>query len=404
MMDPGSDLRRTGMRWAPATKRAVLLLCLGLVAWVVLWSITSPRAGYDTLWYELFGLRYAGATEQQQVAESWAVFAAYADPDVVARHTDAWPWQGHDDPSRQRWVGLYQMRPVFPILVAATHPLAGEAATLTPSVMAVVIFTLAVGLAAWTLLGPAGSAVLLLLSFANPLFAGWLIHLTTDGLGLALWAAMLLFAARWIQDGTRGWLVALLMVSLVAAFNRQTGVVLTLSLGFLTVVALGARQDVWRRLAAATFATAVPITLFSVYGMVAGLPTFADMLQDTPTRHFLNPEHPNLPRYVLAKVVEQAPVLLDRLLAEPHLWIPSVLGMLGLALARTWWAWLFLTSLVFLPVLHFVHPILTEANRTLAPAWFNVHVGLVLLASIAVARFARPSRLLPSPSSTQPSG
>lgn len=71
----------------------------------------------------------------------------------------------------------------------------------------------------------------------------------------------------------------------MAAFNRQTGVVLTLSLGFLTVVALGVRRDVWRRLAAATFATAIPIALFSVYGMVAGLPTFADMLQDTPTRH-----------------------------------------------------------------------------------------------------------------------
>lgn len=188
MMDPGSDVRRTWMRGLSATKRAVLLLCLGLVAWAVLWSITSPRAGYDTLWYELFGLRYAGATEQQQVDGSWAVFAAHADPAVVARHADAWPWKGHEDASRQRWVGLYQMRPVFPILVAATHPLLGDAATLTPSVVAVVAFTLAVGLAAWTLLGPAGTALLLMLSFANPLFAGWLIHLTTDGLGVALWA------------------------------------------------------------------------------------------------------------------------------------------------------------------------------------------------------------------------
>lgn len=403
MMDLGSVVRLSGRRTLPVAQRAVLLVCLGLVAWVMLWSVTSPRAGYDTLWYELFGLRYAGANEEEQIAGSWAVFAEYADPAVVARHANAWPWEGHEDPSRDRWVGLYAMRPVFPILVAATRPVVGDASALTPSVVAVVAFTVAVGLGAWTLIGPAGTGLLLLLSFANPFFAAWLIHLTTDGLGLALWAATLLAAARWVQDGTRGWLVVLFAVTLTAAFNRQTGVVLTLSLGFLTLVALAARREVWRRLAVAAFVSALPLVLFSVYGTLVGLPSFVDMLQDTPTRHFKRPEHPHIVRYVLLKVVEQTPLLLNRLFAEPHLWIPLTFGMLGLALARSWWAWLFLTSLVFLPVLHYVHPIHTEANRTLAPGWFNIHAGLVILALVATSRFAQRSRFWPSPNAKQPS-
>jgi hypothetical protein len=375
------------LRWnsLQVAGRITALIGLGLIAWIGLWSITSPRAGYDTLWYERFGLRYAGASADEQIAGSWAVFAAYADPAIVPRYADAWPWKGENDSTRSRWVGLYAMRPAFPLLVAAARPVAGNAGALAPSVVAVVIFTVAVGLSAPRLIGLVGTGLLLLISFANPFFGAWLVYLTTDGLGVALWAAMLLGAARFVESGARRWLVMLFAVTLVAAFNRQTGVVLIPSLAVLALITSMLRKPVWRRLAVAAVVASIPVGLFAVYATVAGLPSFIDMLQDAPTRHFADPDIAHLPRYLLGKFREQAPVLMSRLLAEPHLWIPLTFGVVGLVLSRTWLGWLCLTSLVFLPVLHFVHPILTEANRTLAPGWFNVHVGLVLLLSRSIA-------------------
>lgn len=369
----------------------MLLILLGLVSWAGLWSITTPRAGYDTLWYEMFGLRYSGADESEQVAGSWAVFAEYADPEVVALVDEAnsWPCSTCDTPRREKWVGIFQMRPLFPVLVALTRPVIGDASALAPSVVAVLTLTLAVGLSAPALLGVGGAAVVLLLSYANPLFSAWLVHLTADGLGLALWAAVLLLAARWIHGGSRRWLAALFVASLVAAFTRQSGVVVLMALGSLMLVALWMRRDVWRRFAAAAVATAIPLALFAVYVALIDGPSFADILQDVPTRHFQDPDRPNIPRYLLGKFGEQAPILLAQLFSEPQLWIPLLLGVLGLVLARAWWAWLFVTSLLFLPVLHFGHPLLSETPRTFAPAWFNIHVGIAALAVLVVSRYPR---------------
>jgi hypothetical protein len=380
----------SGRSWRAAAARVAILVGLGLAAWAVLWSTTSPRAGYDTLWYEMFALRYAGASEAEQFDGSWAVFAAHADPDLVAyvEERDGWPWRGFDDPTRARWVGLYEMRPLFPLVVAAARPLLGDAAAIVPSVVAVVSLTLVVGLAAPKLIGLGGTIALLVLSYANPLFAGWLIFLTTDGLGLALWAAMLLAAARWIDGGGRGWLIGLFVATFVAAFNRQNGVVVTLGLGALLLLAMLLRDRVTRRLALAVAVSAAPLVIFAAYGAIAGMPSVHDMLQDTPTRHFADPDVPNIIGYVAGKFVEHTPVLLSRLL-DPILVIPFVLGALGLWLPRAWWAGALLASLLFLPVLHYVHPVLTETNRTLAPAWFNVHVGLVLLVTALWSAFLR---------------
>ncbi len=380
----------SGRSWRSAAARVAILVGLGLAAWAILWSTTSPRAGYDTLWYEMFALRYAGASEAEQFDRSWAVFAEYADPDLVAYvdERNGWPWQGFDDPTRARWVGLYEMRPLFPLVVAAARPLLGDAAALAPSVVAVVSFTLVVGLAAPKLIGLGGTVVVLVLSFANPLFAGWLIFLTTDGLGLALWAAMLLAAARWIDGGGRGWLIGLFVATLLAAFNRQNGVVVTLGLGAILLVALLLRNRVTRRLALAVAVSAAPLAIFAAYGAIAGLPSVHDMLQDTPTRHFADPDVPNIIGYVAGKFVEHTPVLLSRL-RDPTLAIPFLLGALGLGLARSWWAAALLASLLLLPVLHYVHPVLTETSRTLSPAWFNVHVGLALLATALWSAFLR---------------
>lgn len=155
----------------PLYVRIPLLIAVGTLGWAVIWTTTpQPRAAYDTLWYSRFAFEYAGASREVAIRESWQVFERFGDPDRVAyiSERDGWPWQGESDPSRRRWIGIYQMRPLMPLVSAAAYPWLSSDAPVFASVVSVVVATLATGLVLSPLLGAVPAAVFLILTLANP--------------------------------------------------------------------------------------------------------------------------------------------------------------------------------------------------------------------------------------------
>jgi len=367
--------------------RGAALAVLGLVAWALMWSTIRPRAGYDTLWYSMYAYQYAGVSVHDSWDLSWQLVHEYADPRLLAilRRTPSgdW-WGGWDQPARQRWIGIYRMRPVMPIVSAIGFPLLGREAPLLASAAAVMVVAVGAGLVLAPLTGWLAAALFLLLTLANALLSRWLIDLTTDGLGIALWFLALGCAARYVAAGDRRWLVGTCGVALLLTFTRQSAVILPVSLTICAVVALVAGAATWRRFAVGAIATTLPLLVFTAYTAIAGLPSFADLLQDVPTMHFSKPDVPNPIQFLLVRGAAIAPALIRSLPHQPIVW-GSLLGAAGgFVVARQWWLAPFVVAIGTVPLLLAAHPILTEADRTLAPIWLSLNLGIALLAARAM--------------------
>jgi hypothetical protein len=363
-------------------------VAIGLLAWALMWAAIRPRAEYDTLWYSMYAYQYGGASEAQSWDESWDLVHEYGDPALLALlHRDssgAW-WSGWDDPRRARWIGIYRMRPVTPLVGAAAYPIMGMEAPLLASVLAVMLVTLTTGLVLAPLVGWLAAGAFLVLSFGNALFSRWLITLTSDGLGIALWFLVLATSARYVHDGQRRWLLTAGVATLVLAFTRQSNVVVAIGLLLCLISAAIARVRVRRRFAAAALVTTVPIIAFAVYTAAAGLPSFADQLQDIPTLHFAKPDVADPIGFLVGRDLSVARSIARSLLGQPVVVLTATAGFAGLALTRRWWAAPFLAALLSVPLLLAAHPVLTEAARTLAPAWVSIHLGLALVVTRLLA-------------------
>jgi hypothetical protein len=367
-------------------RRAAVVALIGLAAWLVLWSSVRPRAGYDTLWYSMYTYQYAGASFHESLERSWDLVTTYADPRLVAtlhRNADGDWWGGWNNPTRQRWVGIYKMRPVMPLVGAISFPILGTAAPVTASVLAVVTLTLVAWLALGPLVGWLGTAFFLLLSYANPLFSHWLINMTTDGLGIALFFGALACLARYAESGRGRWLASGMAFALVLAFTRQSGAVLPIVFAVCAAASLLARRGPARRFALAAVASAVPLILFAGYAAAAGLPSFADQLQDVPTLHFTKPDVPDPVGFLIGRNLALAARLIHTFRTQPVLWGTLTLALVGYAFVRTWWTAPFIVALGAVLLLQAAHPVLTEVDRTLSPSWLSLHLGVSLLAALA---------------------
>jgi len=375
---------------------------LGVVAWLVVWDTTRPRTSWDSLMYHRFALEYAGVPveEQERVAES--IFATYASPrDVEAVEAGLREggsvWDALEVPARERWVDLYRSRPLYGLLVAAAYPFLGPDAPLLVSALAALLFTMSLALGAGRVVGFVAGFVAVLLSFANPLFARWLIFLQPDGLAIGLWTACLALSGLYVRFGQARWILMLFAAAVALSFTRPLGVFLPIVLGTCAVVALVARRPAWKRLALGTGATAIPTAIFTAYSYLLGLPTLNDVLQDLPSRHFLRPEVANPLGWtvgVAARQIESP--LLPTLVGEPTLWVPLVLGVIGLVVVGHSWAIApFVASIAIVPFSYLIHPQLSEAPRTMAPIWVSLHLGiaLALVGLISRMRGRTPSAL-----------
>jgi hypothetical protein len=365
--------------------RIVLLVLAGIALWLILWAIERPRARYDTLFYATFTYEDAGRPAIESRALAWDLTVRYATPEfpptVAHDPTSAW-FTGWDDPMRQRWIGIYAMRPVMPWLGAAAFPLLGIEAPVVATVAAVILVVLVTGLLLSPLAGALAAALFVFLTAANPWIAGWLTFLMPDGLGLAFWLMALAATALYVRDGRLVWLGVTGIATLLLAFTRPSVVVIPIALAACAVVAVLGRGP-WRRFALATVVTALATGVFTLYAAVLHFPSFGDALQDLPTEHFVKPDVASPLRFLLdhdSGLLRQLPsALVDHPLVSLAVVLTVVLAVVGFGVTRRWWIAPFVAALAAVPMLVAVHPVSTEIVRTVAPAWISVNLGLALL-------------------------
>ena len=373
--------------------RLASLVAIAIVAWLAMWNSGLPRVRYDTLWYSTFTYEDAGIPREAAWARSWDLLGRLGSPELVASipklSNGSW-FDGWDDPMRARWVGIYAMRPAMPVLGAGAFPILGTDAPIAVSLLAVILLVLA----AWLVLGPmagaAATAVALLLTFADPLIAKWLIFLMPDGIGLGLWLASLGLAARYVVDGRLRWPVAAGVATLVLALDRPSAVLVPAILAGCGALALLARGP-WRRFAVATITTGIAAGLFTGAATVLGLPSFRDFLEDLPTDHFAKPDVPHPVDYMLPYAEDLMRAVPGYLAEHPLMTLLLALGVVGLLVTRRWWTAPFLLALGAVPVLALSHPVVTEVERTLAPIWLSVNLGIGLLVAAVVGALIRRS-------------
>ncbi len=360
----------------------------GLLSWAALAATLRPRAVYDTLWYSMYAYQYAGESVAESWDDSWRLAQEYGDEALLARihrYPDGSWWAGWQDPSRARWIGIYRMRPVMPLVSSAAVPLLGVRGPLVASVLAITGVVAGAALLVGTGLGAATIVLFAAGTLANPFLSGWLMTLTTDGLGIALVLLTTVCLARYVAGGDRRWLVGSAIVALALAFTRQSGTILAPAMALGALVAwLGAGP--WRRFATASAAMLAPIAAFAVYAAAAGLPSFGDMLQDVPTLHFARPDVPDVIGYLVGKDIGVARAILPTIPSQPWVWLPILLAAAGFVLRWRWWQLTFVVVAATTPLLLAAHPVLTEAARTLAPGWLTVALGLALLVEALVDR------------------
>lgn len=366
--------------------RLLAATAVAVIAWLVLWPITEPRTSWDSLMYHRFALEYAGATSDEASEGAWTIFERYASRDDVQLtrtgiKAGGSPWDALEDPERELWVDLYRSRPVYTLLVAATYPVLGLRAPLLVSAGAVLVFTVALLVGLGPIVGYGAALVAAVIGFANPLFARWLVFLQPDGLSLALWTASLVAVAGLVRFGVRAWLAGLVVASLALTFTRPLGVFLPLAIGIPLVLAFVVRSPAWRRLGLATAATTVPVAIYAAYSHLLDLPGAGDALQDLPSRHWTKPEVADPVRWTwdVATTQIQEP-LLPTLTGDPTLWVPLVIGVAGLLIVGRSWALAPLVAAVaVVPLAYLIHPQMSEAQRTMAPIWLSLHVGIALI-------------------------
>jgi hypothetical protein len=385
--DPGRSW--SGLRGSIG--RAAALIIVAVVIWAGLWSVERPRAGYDTLWYSMYTYQYGGASAPESWDRSWNLVVQYGPSFLIQElHREpngAW-FVGFDDPKRQRWIGIYRMRPVMPLLGAVAYPVLGTSAPLVASVAAVIVVVLVAALVIPAITGWLIAAIFLLLTVANPLVAKWLVYLTPDGLGLAFWLLTLALVARYVRNGGRWWLAGATGATLLLAFTRPSAILIPLTLAICAAASLIAGRGPWRRLAIVAAVTTVPILVFTAYAVVAGLPTFLDQLQDLPTHHFVDKDLTlrALASYFIKHDLALAVSLPLTLPGQPLVLLSLVGAGLGFFLTRQWWMAPFVAALLTVPLLVAVHPVSTEVARTLTPGWISLNLGLALLAATVIAR------------------
>ena len=370
---------------SPSINRVLIFsLAVGALAWVMLWLSTSPRAGWDSLVYHKYAFEYAGLRGNEQDELSWEIYARYGLTEGVLYVTEALdgePWNFNLAPERERWGLLYRMRPAYPALVAVAYPLLGAGAPMAVSAFAVVLFVAATSVGLFMLAGLRVAVIATGLGIFNVLLTGWLVILTPDGLAISLWAVALTAGALWIEQRKLVWLAVVGMAVLAICLTRPIGLLTPLVFGLCALGAGMVRAPEWRPFVAAMIVAAVPAVAVSVFFSVAGFPSFWDLLQDLPTRHFTKPDVENPLGWILnadlGLLTRTMPV---GLLARPLVLSALIGGIAGLLLARRWWAMPFLAAIPIVVLSFLLHPIGSELDRTLAPAWISIHTGLALFA------------------------
>jgi hypothetical protein len=354
-------------------------LLVGTIGWLVIWFQTEPRANFDSLIYHADAFEYAGMSPAEADAASWTVFTRYASDRerAIITETIGGEWS---TPISDRWMGLYQMRPVYPGLVALAYPVLGLRSPMAVSALVTVAFVVITFtgfglLAGFRVATIATGAALLQVNFTH-----WLVFLTTDGVAMTLWATALVAIGLHVKTGRWPWLAALVGAALALALARPTGSLLPFVPAICTAAALLLRSGVWRRFGAATVAAAVPAAGVLVVLGALGFPGLSDVLQEIPTRHFALPDIADPVARTIALNQWAIPNrLLPTLFEQPLLLLTVVAGLAGFVVRPAWPTAPFLVAALVVPLAWIIHPVWFDAGRILAPAWVSLNLGVAIL-------------------------
>ena len=367
-------------------------LLVGAVGWVALWFNTEPRSNFDSLIYHTHALEYAGLEREEADDLSWEIYARYADDRerTIITNTIGGEWSTPDAP---RWMGLYEMRPLYPTLVAAAYPLASWRAPMVASAVVTITFFV-ITITGFTLLfGPRVALFATLAALIQVHFTHWLVFLSTDGIAMTMWAASMVATALYATRGQMRWLAALALAVLLLALARPTGSLAPFVPLVCTAAALVARRPEWKRFGAATLAAAVPAGLVLLAQHQLGYPGLSDVLQEIPTQHFGLPDIADPIGYTISlSIWALTDRLLPTLLGDPFLLGAVVAGFAGFAIRPRWSTAPFLVGALVMPIAWIIHPVWYDAGRILVPVWVSLNLGIGLLVEWAAIRFHEPIR------------
>jgi hypothetical protein len=367
-------------------------LLIGAAGWLLIWFQTEPRANFDSLIYHTHALEYAGLDREEADVASWRIFSRYATDRerTIVADTIGGTWS---TPPDGRWMDLYQMRPLYPLLVAAAYPFLGDRAPMAVSALVTVGFVVMTAVGFGLLFGWRAAAFATVAALLQVNFTHWLVFLTTDGLAMALWAACLLAIACHARSGSRGWVGLIALAVLALGLTRPASSLVPMVPALCAGAALLLRQAVWKRFGAATVAALLPAVGVVWAQAMLGYPGLADVLQEIPTQHFALPDIADPIGYTISL---NAWAITDRLLPtlfdQPLLVATLATGAAGLVVHRTWAAAIFMVALLVVPVAWLIHPVWFDAGRILAPAWVSLSLGVALFAEWALVTGRVPVR------------
>jgi hypothetical protein len=365
-------------------------LLIGVAGWLLVWFQTEPRANFDSLIYHTHALEYAGLDREEADAVSWQIFARYATERerTVVAETIGETWS---TPADGRWMDLYQMRPLYPLLVAAAYPVVGERAPMTVSAAVTIGFVVTTALGFGLLFGWRAAGFASLAALLQVHFTQWLVFLATDGLAMTLWAATLMAVAFHARTGRWAWLAVIGLAVVALGLTRPTSSLAPMVPAVCAGAAFVARKPVWRRFGVATVAALVPAATVVLAQGLLGFPSLVDVLQEMPTRHFALPDIEDPVGYTIRVLQWAVPQrLLPTLVEQPLLLATVAAGIAGLALNRSWTAAIFLSGLVVVPVAWVIHPVWFDGGRILAPAWVSLSLGVGLFAEWLLVATRQP--------------
>lgn len=301
-------------------------------------------------------------------------------------------------PSSPRYIAIFTSRPGYPLASALPVEVFGLRAGLWLTAM---FFDLVGSLLVLALLRAAKCAVLWSLA-GQALFlvlptGYWGSRMLTDSPSMAATLAALL-GAWWLTRGRIRSGSAVFCAAVVAGFlvrySSQQAITLALGVGALILLGLvpAARHRGTVVLAALAAAATAASMLCST---LLGWPGFSESLQDTFTNHFEFPDvsHP------LGELMNADGTVwgqfADSVLTLPLLVLPAALIVITVLLWRRDPVYAVLVAVTastgFAAVL--AHPILSQAQRLIAPAWLIIALGLpVLLTARAGVRAGATER------------
>ena len=332
---------------------------------------TSQRTvAADTFWYAQLAGRMAGQPADEATSAAVAFVVSQPGGDEVRFAADP-------EAIDPRYPAIFASRILYPALALPMMSILGLSALLSVSALAGVAAAIVMAAAA-----TARSSSLAAAAVAGPLAVTlpsgqWFAFIYADGLMLALWAASILAAVRYLQVGTRARLFAF-AAAITALFLTKSanGDVLAAAIAGWCLVSARSRRSDRGRLLAVTGTTIFITSTYLIASPLLGWAGITESLQDLGTRHFQLPDRTYPLEIVMGRLMSLVAEIPRDVVANPLPFVVALVGLLSLLRSQVPASGLWLAAGLACLVLVGAHPVGSEVPRLVAPVWLSVAIGL----------------------------